>query len=124
MDSSTFNVDMVNNRVGIGTAAPTKSLHINSADGGAIRITDGTQGAGKILVSDATGVGTWQKTSGDADVTAASAGDVRNMAGRDFKMDGCSDYSSCYRVLYYLTPKLFLISFLRLQALYNHVQVL
>ncbi|WP_449401643.1 hypothetical protein [Chryseobacterium wanjuense] len=40
VDSSTFNVDMVNNRVGIGTAAPTKSLHINSADGGAIKITD------------------------------------------------------------------------------------
>ncbi|WP_449401642.1 hypothetical protein [Chryseobacterium wanjuense] len=40
------------------------------------------------MVSDATGVGTWQKTSGDADVTAASAGDVRNMADGTLRWTG------------------------------------
>lgn len=45
--------------IGIGTATPTTKLHINSATAGAFRLVDGTQGAGKILTSDATGVATW-----------------------------------------------------------------
>jgi len=42
--------------VGIGTSNPTSKLHVN----GSIKITDGTQGAGKVLTSDAAGKGTWQ----------------------------------------------------------------
>jgi len=42
--------------VGIGTTTPTAKLHVN----GTIKITDGTQGAGKVLTSDASGKGTWQ----------------------------------------------------------------
>ncbi len=48
-----------NGNIGIGTSNPTEKLHIQ----GKIKIVDGTQGAGKILVSDANGVGTWTTTS-------------------------------------------------------------
>jgi hypothetical protein len=53
----------MNGNVGVGTNAPSRLLHINSATNGAIRIVDGTQGLGKVLTSDATGVGTWQDVS-------------------------------------------------------------
>lgn len=50
--------------VGIGTTAPTTRLEINNGTtNGAIRIVDGTQGAGKVLTSDVAGVGTWQTIS-------------------------------------------------------------
>lgn len=42
--------------VGIGTTTPTAKLHVN----GSVKITDGTQGAGKVLTSDAAGKATWQ----------------------------------------------------------------
>lgn len=42
--------------VGIGTTNPTAKLHVN----GSVKITDGTQGAGKVFMSDATGKGSWQ----------------------------------------------------------------
>lgn len=52
-----------NNKVGIGTNVPDERLHIN----GSIKIQDGTQGAGKVLVSDANGKGSW----GDLDALKA-----------------------------------------------------
>jgi hypothetical protein len=54
--------DTTNVNVGIGTGAPTKKLDIR----GAVRIVDGTQGANKVLTSDANGNASWQ--------TAASSG--------------------------------------------------
>jgi hypothetical protein len=45
--------------IGIGTTTPTTKLHINSLTAGAFRLVDGTQAAGRILTSDATGVATW-----------------------------------------------------------------
>ncbi len=42
--------------VGIGTLIPSEKLEVN----GSIKITDGTQGAGKVLTSDAAGKATWQ----------------------------------------------------------------
>ena len=42
--------------VGIGTSTPTATLDIN----GTLKVADGTQGAGKILTSDATGLASWQ----------------------------------------------------------------
>ncbi|MGB0881738.1 MAG: beta strand repeat-containing protein [Vicingaceae bacterium] len=42
--------------VGIGTANPAAKLDVI----GKLKVTDGTQGAGKILVSDATGVAAWK----------------------------------------------------------------
>ncbi len=46
--------------IGIGTGAPSESLHIN----GGFRLVDGTQGVGLVLTSDANGVGTWQPSGG------------------------------------------------------------
>ncbi len=45
--------------MGIGTTNPTQKLDIS----GKIKITDGTQGSGKVLVSDANGTGTWTTTN-------------------------------------------------------------
>lgn len=42
--------------VGIGTTTPTAKLHVN----GSVKITDGTQGEGKVLTSDAAGKATWR----------------------------------------------------------------
>ncbi len=42
--------------VGIGTSTPTAKLHVN----GTFKVVDGTQGAGKILTSNATGLASWQ----------------------------------------------------------------
>ena len=77
VDGTTFNVDAVNNRIGLGVAAPTTRLHINNGNTpGAIRIVDGTQGEGKILVSDANGVGTWRETTGGAIVINSTVGNA------------------------------------------------
>ena len=47
--------------VGTGTTAPSVKLEINNGTtNGAIKIVDGNQGAGRLLVSDANGVGTWK----------------------------------------------------------------
>lgn len=68
--------------VGIGTLAPSTKLEINSSTAGSIKIVDGTQGEGKVLVSDATGIGTWQElpvfkyvTSGNFNI---SSGDINS----------------------------------------------
>jgi len=47
--------------VGIGTNNPDQKLHVV----GSVKIVDGNQGAGKVLTSDANGVGTWQSGSSD-----------------------------------------------------------
>ena len=67
-----------NGRVGIGnfnTTTPATALDIeNGTTNGAIKIVDGTQGAGKILISDANGVGTWRTTG------VATAGTVPSVS--------------------------------------------
>lgn len=45
--------------VGLGTISPVTKLHIESATQGAVRITDGSQGVGKVLTSDANGLAKW-----------------------------------------------------------------
>ncbi len=42
--------------VGIGTSTPTAKLEVN----GTFKLTDGTEGVGMILTSDATGLASWQ----------------------------------------------------------------
>ncbi|MCK6650768.1 MAG: hypothetical protein L6Q66_14015, partial [Bacteroidia bacterium] len=49
-----------NGNIGMGTNAPSTLLHLNSASSPAFRLVDGTQGAGKVLTSDANGNATWQ----------------------------------------------------------------
>ncbi len=47
-----------NGRVGIGTTSPTAQLEV----AGQVKITGGTPGVNKVLVSDATGLASWQNT--------------------------------------------------------------
>jgi len=54
-----INITLAQGNVGIGTTSPTAKLDVI----GAIKITDGTQGVGKVLTSDANGRGSWQLVS-------------------------------------------------------------
>lgn len=49
-------------RVGFGTEAPSTILHVVGSSG-SIRYQDGSEGAAKVLTSDANGVATWQALS-------------------------------------------------------------
>lgn len=49
--------------VGIGTATPSVLLHLNSASTPAFRLVDTTEGANKVLISDANGNATWAALS-------------------------------------------------------------
>jgi uncharacterized protein (TIGR02145 family) len=57
-DSDPLSLQPLGGNVGIGTGAlnPSANLDIN----GTLKISDGTQGAGKVLTSDATGLASWQ----------------------------------------------------------------
>ena len=57
-DNSKF-VVTGNGNVGIGTTNPQATFDVN----GNIKITDGTQGVGKVLMSDDIGRGSWQNIS-------------------------------------------------------------
>lgn len=48
--------DLYTQRIGLGTTSPDSKLHIV----GQIKIVDTFQGTGKVLTSDANGLGTWQ----------------------------------------------------------------
>lgn len=82
--------------VGIGVALgtnPTNLLHINSATSGAIRIVDGTQGANKVLTSNAAGVATWQPVgieSYQADLSAVTGVSVAYTQTANFIQTGAS----------------------------------
>lgn len=58
--------------VGIGTTTPAAKLDII----GSIKITDGTQGAGKVLTSDAAGKGTWQTATSSSSSDSIGVNEV------------------------------------------------
>ena len=60
----------VGNFVGVGTNAPTTTLTVS----GTVRITGGTPGVGKILISDATGLATWSSSISGATATGITGG--------------------------------------------------
>ena len=67
VDGNTLSVNAANNRIGIGTITPAVPLEINNGTtAGALKIADGTQGTGKVLMSDANGVGTWRTITGSS----------------------------------------------------------
>lgn len=53
-------------KVGIGTTAPSTTLHVVSTAGAGtgFRLVDGSEGANKVLTSDANGNATWQTAGG------------------------------------------------------------
>jgi hypothetical protein len=72
--------------VGIGTLMPTSKLDVI----GKVKITDGTQGTGKVLVSDANGQASWQNASilqtVTKDSTSASNGLI--LSGKEIELGG------------------------------------
>ncbi len=80
--------------VGIGTAAPTAKLEVNNGTtAGAIKIVDGTEGAGKVLVSDANGVGTWKHEASLHQVQEATSTDTTLNANTAYSIPGIGTYT-------------------------------
>ena len=68
-DNNTRLIIKNDGKVGIGTDTPTTDLEVN----GQIKITGGTPGANKVLISDATGLASWSDAIGSgASVTVAA----------------------------------------------------
>jgi hypothetical protein len=63
--------------VGIGVKTPTAKLDI----AGTVKIADGTQGAGKVLTSDAAGLASWQTAAGGNTLSWVHGGNAFNMTG-------------------------------------------
>ncbi|MFN8297936.1 MAG: tail fiber domain-containing protein, partial [Chitinophagales bacterium] len=68
-------------RIGVGTNAPDTTLHVV----GSIKMVDGNQGTGKIMVSDANGVGSWTSVATALGNTAwGTGGNTGTVAGTNF----------------------------------------
>lgn len=83
-------------KVGIGTASPDAKLHVV----GSLKIVDGTQGANKILTSDADGVASWQ-------APAAGSGSSSGTVGLIQFSDGTGGFDSDDDVYYDSGSKFF-----------------
>lgn len=66
-----FFVNVQSKFVGIGTNTPTVALDVHGSSP-AVKIVDGTQGANKVLTSDASGNASWQSTSSLVGPTGAT----------------------------------------------------
>lgn len=87
-------VVLENGNVGIGTTTPITKLEVNNGTtAGAIKIVDGSQGANKVLVSDADGVGTWQTPSS---IRATIIGNFPPTAIISNSISGTDQYSGIY----------------------------
>lgn len=83
-----------NGNIGIGTIYPTEKLDIV----GKIKITDGNQGIGKVLVSNANGVGSWVTTNSiKSAITGVFPGAGANIgAGTSVGVSSPSSYCNAY----------------------------
>ncbi|KPA10462.1 hypothetical protein MHK_009333, partial [Candidatus Magnetomorum sp. HK-1] len=70
-------------RIGIGTSDPEEELEVV----GSVKIVDGSQGSGKVFVSDESGVGSWDYVNNVVKIlpvvsdSTVSAGDIVQYAG-------------------------------------------
>ena len=95
--------------VGIGTYKPDSKVHIVANGPNAIKIVDTNQGAGKVLTSDANGVGTWKEPAAPiADFArqyARTATDFDLQANVTHTIPGINDFvapkTGKYLVLYH-----------------------
>lgn len=76
--STVLGVDLSSQRVGVGTSTPTAKLDVI----GSVKITDGTEGVGKVLKSNAVGYASWQP------LVVASTWKTINAAAIDSTIDG------------------------------------
>jgi hypothetical protein len=63
-----------NGTIGVGTTNPTAKLEVN----GNIKITDGTQGANKVLTSDASGAASWGSLPDGANAWIVNGAEIYN----------------------------------------------
>jgi hypothetical protein len=77
--------------VGIGTNIPSVRLEVN----GQIKISGGSPGNGKVLTSDATGIGTWTTLSGADNLGNHTATTTLNMGGNNIT-SAAAVYASIY----------------------------
>jgi hypothetical protein len=88
-----INGDLSTGNVGIGTTAPGAKLDI----AGNIKISDGTQGAGKVLTSDSSGLSSWQGYQGSLVFNNANQSIPTNSStillfnSQDYDSSGCHD---------------------------------
>jgi hypothetical protein len=92
-------------RVGIGTSNPSTTLDVN----GTVKITDGTQGAGKVLTSDANGNASWQvSTSTSKIIKGTSSGGfapaIINGSGFTVTRTNTGTYSVTFTTPFTSTP--------------------
>ena len=76
--TTVLGVDLGNQRVGVGTSSPSAKLDVI----GNVKITDGTEGAGKVLKSDVVGLASWQP------LVVSSAWKMITAAAIDSTIDG------------------------------------
>jgi hypothetical protein len=93
-DGAVVRLTTPTDKVGIGTASPTKQLDVTGSVGvsdtiyaNKVKIADGTQGSGKILTSDASGVANWT-APGQAGFPSGSEGQVMRYNGTDWQASG------------------------------------
>ncbi|ETR70407.1 MAG: hypothetical protein OMM_03264 [Candidatus Magnetoglobus multicellularis str. Araruama] len=78
---------LASGNMGIGTTNPTAKLEI----AGSVKIVDGNQGAGKVLVSDADGKASWQTLSTDIVDNSITTVKIADNAVTYTKIEGASN---------------------------------
>jgi hypothetical protein len=110
-------------RVGIGTSNPTATLDLN----GTVKITDGTQGAGKVLTSDASGNATWQTSSSGRSVRGTSSGGfaptVINGSGFTVSRTSSGTYSVTFSTPFTTAPTVTASVYLNNSAYTSEMQI-